>query len=314
MRILAIGTTSFLKNCVKGLIAGGSEIVAVMSMPTNQLPDNSIDMYDFAKSLGVDYYESEDINNEETLNIIKNIGPDIIFSGWPKMISKRLLMIPSIGIIGTHPTALPLNKGRHPLQWQIVLGLTYSKLSFFWMNEGVDSGELIMQSPYQINLDDTIVTLSSRLDEVAYNSSKVIGNILMYSGNLNCTKQENLLSNTWRKRNRHDVLIDFRMNSEKILAIVRSFTLPYPCATFIFETTLFHVVSGELSYIIEPIENIEPGKIFSVDTNYIEIKTADKVVKLRTLENLIPIIGTNKYIHSPTKYILKNPNKFEKLF
>jgi hypothetical protein len=73
-------------------------------------------------------------------------------------------------------------------------------------------------------------------------------------------------------------------------------------------------VSGELSYIIEPIENIEPGKIFSVDTNYIEIKTADKVVKLRTLENLIPIIGTNKYIHSPTKYILKNPNKFEKLF
>jgi methionyl-tRNA formyltransferase len=314
MRILAIGTTSFLESCVKGLMAGGCVIEAIISIPANLLPDNSIDMSDLANSIGVDYFETEDINNEDSLNIIKNIGPDIIFSGWPKMISKELLRIPSIGVIGSHPTALPLNKGRHPLQWQIVLGLTNSKLSFFWMDEGVDSGDLIMQSPYQICLNDTILSLAAKLDEVAFYSSKAIGEILMDSGKLNCAKQENIRTNTWRKRNRHDVLIDFRMNSEKILAIVRSFTLPYPCATFIFESTLFHVVSGEISHLSEPIENIEPGKIFSVATDYIEVKAADKIVKLKTIENVSTIIGTSKYIHPPTKYILKHPTEFGKLF
>jgi methionyl-tRNA formyltransferase len=88
MKILAIGTTSFLESCVKGLMSGGCVIEAIMSIPPNQLPDNSIDMSDLAKSIGADYYETENINSEETLNTIKNIGPDIIFSGWPKMISK----------------------------------------------------------------------------------------------------------------------------------------------------------------------------------------------------------------------------------
>lgn len=314
MRILAIGTTSFLESCVKGLMQGGCRIQAIMSIPANILPDNSIDMSNLANSIDADYFETEDINNEESLSFIKKIGPDIIFSGWPKMISKELLKIPSIGVIGSHPTDLPLNKGRHPLQWQLVLGLTYSKLSFFWMDEGVDSGALIMQTPYQIEQDDTIISLAARLDEVAFNSSKAIGEKLMDSGKLNSIKQDNIRTNTWRKRNRHDVLIDFRMNSEKILAIVRSFTLPYPCATFIFESTLFHVVSGEIIHLTEPTENIEPGKIFSVTNDYIVVKSADKILKLKTIENVSAIIGTSKYLYPPTKYILKYPSEFSKLF
>jgi len=314
MKILALGTTSFLESCVKGLMAGGCVIQAIISIPAKLLPDNSIDMSDLANSMGIGYFETEDINNEDSLNFIKNIRPDIIFSGWPKMISKELLRIPSIGIIGTHPTDLPLNKGRHPLQWQIVLGLTNSKLSFFWMDEGVDSGDLIMQSPYQICHDDTILSLAAKVNEVAFYSSKAIGEILMNSGKLNCTKQENVRTNTWRKRNRHDVLIDFRMNSEKILAIVKSFTLPYPCATFIFESTLFHVVSGEISHLNESIENIEPGKIFSIGTDFVEVKSADKIVKLKTIENVSATIRKSKYIYPPTKYILKHHAEFEKLF
>ena len=51
MRILAIGTTSFLESCVKGLMAGGCVIEAIISIPANLLPDNSIDMCDLANSI-----------------------------------------------------------------------------------------------------------------------------------------------------------------------------------------------------------------------------------------------------------------------
>ncbi len=229
MKILALGTTSFLESCILGFIEAGCTIQGIISLPADQLPDNSMDMKSLAEKIGCEYFETEDINSEKSVNYIKKSAPDLIFSGWPKLISNEVLAIPLQGIIGTHPTALPLNRGRHPLQWQIVLGFKESKESFFRMEAGVDSGDLILQVPYEIKPDDTILTLSDRINEVAFYGSRTIGKELMASKNMKAGKQDHSRSNTWRKRDRHDVLIDFRMNADKILALIRSFTLPYPC-------------------------------------------------------------------------------------
>jgi methionyl-tRNA formyltransferase len=316
MKLVALGTTSFLENCVKGLLTSGCTIQALISMPAEHLPDNSSDIRKFALEIGSGYYESKDINSEETVRYIKGLKPDVIFSAWPKIISEKVINIPAIGVIGSHPTALPLNRGRHPFQWQIVLGIQQSKLSFFMMDAGIDSGDLVLQIPYKIDLNDTIVTLSGKVNTLAFEAAKKIGKELVTTKALKAVKQDTSLINTWRKRNRYDVLIDFRMNANNILALVRSFTLPYPCATFIFEDSVLHVISGVIdrSYNPDIVINMEPGKIISADEHSIKIKAADFVLVLQTQENISQIIGSKKHIFPPGKYLLKYPKSFANLF
>ena len=313
MKIIALGTSQFLVNCINGLIKSGCYFEEIISLPQNLLPDNSIDLKIFASEIGVNYFEIEDINSKSSKEHIKSLSPDLIFSSWPKIIDLEVLSIPKYGIIGTHPTALPFNKGRHPLQWQIVLGLQESKLTFFWMDGGIDSGSIILQAPYNIEPEDTILTLSDRVNSVALSSSYKLGKMLNPNDMPKGYQQESSSSTTWRKRDRFDVLIDFRMNSDDIIALIRSFGEPYPCAGFIYEDKYFNVIYGEK---FEPEKIIsekyfEPGKVLKVEENYIYIKAAKHFLKLKCRQNLEKAVGPIKYVHPPTKYLTKYPKMAE---
>lgn len=309
MQIVALGTSRFLMFCVKGLIEAGFFVKEIVSLTEKSLPDNSIVLKNFATDIKANYFEIEDINSKMAKEHLRLLSPDIIFASWPKIIDCEVLKIPTLGVIGTHPTQLPFNKGRHPLHWQIVLGMRKSKLSYFWMDSGVDSGRIILQVPYKIESNDTIITLSERINEVAYTSSYKLGLMLKKNKIIKGHIQKSDSANTWRKRDRHDVLIDFRMNGDDIISLIRSFVEPYPCATIIFEDNLINILSGEK---IEPIFHVplnylEPGYILKVNKNTLFIKAANMVLKLNCKQNVELILINAKYVHPPTKYLIKYP-------
>ena len=313
MKILALGTSQFLVNCIKGMIESGCCFAGIISLPNHLLPDNSINLEKYASEIGVTYLEVEQINSKSSKEMIKLISPDLIFSSWPKIIDSELLSIPKYGVIGTHPTSLPFNKGRHPLQWEIVLGLRESKLSYFWMDSGIDSGPIILQVPYNIEPDDTILNLSDRVDQIGYTSSRELGKMLNANRMPKGYPQDNSLSNTWRKRDRFDVLIDFRMNGDDIIALIRSFGEPYPCAGFIYEDMYINVLFGE-KYMPEnniPIEYFEPGHVIKVEENILYIKVSGEFLKIKCRQNLEKMVGKIKYIYPPSKYLTKYPKIVE---
>jgi methionyl-tRNA formyltransferase len=309
MKIVALGTSNFMVSCIRGLNDSGCFIQEVITLPKHLLPDNSSDLKDFAAGINAGYFETENINSESSKEHIRCLSPDFIFSAWPKIIDSELLKIPTYGVIGTHPTALPFNRGRHPLQWQIVLGLRESKLSFLWLDSGIDSGSIILQFPYNIEPEDTILTLTDRLNTLAYSSSCKLAEMLNSNELPKGYPQDSSLSNTWRKRDRYDVLIDFRMNGDDILALIRSFVAPYPCASFIFENHYFNVLSGDKvrpeSHV--PLQYFEPGYVIKADGCTLYIKTASEVLKIRSKQNVENILAKVKYIHPPGKYLAKHP-------
>ena len=65
--------------------------------------------------------------------------------GWSRIIGKELLAVPPKGIVGYHPAALPANRGRHPIIWALALGLKETASTFFFMDNGADSGPIISQ-------------------------------------------------------------------------------------------------------------------------------------------------------------------------
>lgn len=311
MRIVALGTTEFLVESIRGLILSGDhEIVQVISLTDRLKPDNSFDLNSYCKVQSIPYCEVDNINENQIINYLISLKPELIYSAWPKILNNEILAVPKLGVIGTHPTGLPFNKGRHPLHWQIVLKLTDSKLSFFWMNEGVDSGPVILQVPYSIQPRDTIATLVKVVNETAYLGCQLLSQILIQTPLVEGTQQNRSDGNIWRKRDRHDVLIDFRMSSDSILALIRSFTDPYPCASFIFERLYIQVVSGHKIQMATdvPLEYFEPGYVFYVKSDTLCIKVADGALLLQLKQNMEQLLEKPcKYIFNPSKYLTDYP-------
>jgi len=310
MNIIVLGTDMFMVSCVNGLIKSGHKVILLVSEPENMSPVNSINIKNIANDLNIPYYETSDINSSDTREYFKSINPDIIFSTWPKLIKKNILDIPKHGIIGTHPTSLPLNRGRHPLHWLIVLGIKKTDLSFFIMNEGVDSGPILYQEEFNVasNIKDNINGLNS----VAFDASVKVGKLLFDKKLINNSiKQDHSCSNTWRKRTLFDVTIDFRMRAVDIITLVNSFKAPYSGAIIVSHDGIYHVdeaIYTRKKELPDYIENIEHGRILHVENNMLRIKAADNCLDIFTKKPLNKSMKSQKYIHPPIKYFVENPS------
>ena len=131
MRFVVLGTSQFSITTSDAILGSGGDVVAIVSMPKDSLPNNSTDILSYAKSKDIKYIETDDINSSKSIKILSNYRSDFIFVSWPKIVKANVLDIPKYFCIGTHPTNLPYNRGRHPLHWIITLGISESKLSFF---------------------------------------------------------------------------------------------------------------------------------------------------------------------------------------
>tara|TARA_B100000787_G_C16169331_1_gene285579 strand:- start:586 stop:1536 length:951 start_codon:yes stop_codon:yes gene_type:complete len=313
IKFVILSTTYFGISNANAILDCGHEVLAIISMPQKSLPNNSANIEKYAKQKNLPYYEFLDINSPNSIEILSQLKPDYIFSSWPKIINKEVLNIPNNFSIGTHPTALPFNRGRHPLHWIIDLGISESKLSFFKMSKVVDDGDIILQYPFKIDSDDEIEDVNSRVDLAAYDGTKILCQKLISEPSYSGDKQKHELANYWRMRTPHDVTLDLRMQADSILKIVRSFTLPYPCANLIFENYIIKIkevaiVKTEKSY--EDLKRIEPGKIISIENKKIIVKVSDEIISLSSIDSLPKEMLLAQYIHPPSKYIMKNDIKF----
>ncbi len=311
MRIIALGTSSFLMSVVEGLADSGHEIICLVSQPTKSLPVNSVNIKKHSRSLNINYFEIENINSDESINYLKALEPELIFSAWPKLIKKEVLLIPKHGVIGSHPTSLPYNRGRHPLHWEIVLKIKKSMLSFFIMDEGLDSGRILLQKPYNIYSGDNIKSLSIRIDKLAVKASRELG-VLLHEKTFPIGKVQNhKVSNTWRKRTLYDVTIDFRMNGNNIISLVKSFTEPFSYAMICNQDKVLYITDAYKTpkeALPNNVDNIEPGKILYMEEKLLRVKTSDSVVDFLLLDKLDSKIKMQKYLHPPIKYLIENPS------
>ncbi len=309
---IVLGTSEFTVQMTKALLEKGVEVLALISMPAEKQPVGSLNLADFACDNQMTYLEVEDINGEESLNFMKGLEPDVIFSSWPKILGKDVLDIAKRCCVGSHPTELPLNRGRHPLHWMIALGMEKSKFTFFEMDQGVDTGDILLQVPFTIDQDETIDQLILKVNRLAYEVTKELVDILMKGDLITKIKQDHAQANYWRKRNSRDVVLDVRMSRKMIINTVRSFTSPFSYAKLIVEDSLICIIDARA--MEQPVDclHLEHGKIINVETFKIQIKVEDGIVELTSLEPLPDLLREQHYVYSPIEYLLRYPKKLSK--
>jgi methionyl-tRNA formyltransferase len=259
MRIMFIGTVEFSLRVLEHLLKMNVNIVGVCTLEKSKINADHVDLCSVSKSHGIPCLYADDINSSITLDWIRDKTPDIVFCfGWSRLLKKELLSLAPLGIIGFHPASLPENRGRHPLIWSLVLGLKEIGSSFFFMDSGADSGDVISQRKIIINDNDDARTL---YEKVTLTALEQIDEFVpqLTERTIQRVKQDERLANTWRKRGIADGNIDWRMSAHTIHNLVRGLTKPYIGAHFIIDGKEIKV--WKTSVFTDVQENIEPGKV-----------------------------------------------------
>ena len=241
------------------------------------------------KKYDVPYYLVETIKSDKAYHIIEELAPDLlVVLGWSEILPERLLLVPSIGTVGTHAALLPHNRGSAPINWALIHGEKTTGNTMMWLTPQVDAGEIIDQVAFEITPYDTCKTLYDRVSDTnAEMLLKLLNNLR--EGIASECKIENKLDEPILPRRRpKDGLINWYLSGEEIYNFIRALTDPYPGA--------FTFLNGEKWFIwkaaLLPVSSTAiPGTIigrsygFSSNSCGYLIATGGKIILVTEMES-----------------------------
>ncbi|WP_299714607.1 formyltransferase family protein [uncultured Tenacibaculum sp.] len=222
-------------SCMEAIYEIDGNLDLIISIPDEKAKKKSGRIYvdDFASKYNIPVVKSNHINDEIIINTIKEYNIDWLFIiGWSQIASKEVVEAPNLGAIGAHPTLLPVGRGRAAIPWAIIKGLDKTGVSFFKMDEGVDTGLILGQEEIPIGENEISTTL--------YNKVNLAHEILikklyqgLIEGKVEGYTQDETKATYWDGRKPKDGEIFETMKMDEVDRLVRATTKPYPGAFFI---------------------------------------------------------------------------------
>lgn len=234
LRVCFIGSSHLGATTLRWLLSNQKslniEIVAIVGRRDSKTSDDFVDIVQDcykSQSATVHHYWESKGDSSELIAVLTKLDIDIgICIGWNWLIPREVLVVPRYGFLGYHPTLLPSNKGRHPVIWTIQLGLQKTGSTLFRLSDGIDDGPILSQTELVLNRRETATSLYLKLMSVVPEQLKEVITSerfrLEFSG-LHSPHAPSI----WRARSRSEGIIDWRMSSNQIDAIVRALTWPY---------------------------------------------------------------------------------------
>lgn len=286
MKVVFVGSVQWSRDALIKCFELGVDVVGVVGQREAGINSDFVDIGETCSGKGVAVLYESNVNDPHALEWIEAKKPDAIFCfGWSHLLKKEILSFAPLGVIGFHPAELPMNRGRHPLIWALVLGLSQTASTFFFMDERADSGDILSQRTFPIYYEDNAASLYTRMTRVALAQMDEYIPALA-NGSFERVPQNHSQANTWRKRSKTDGRIDFRMSSRNIYNLVRALTRPYPGAHIEYAGRDIKVWA--VREIDVQLPNIEPGKLISVEGDEFAVKCGTGAVAITDHEFVNP--------------------------
>ncbi len=172
LKVLFMGTPDFAQESLKSIYDAGFEIIGVVTNPDKPKGRGMKLAYspvkEFALEKGLKIYQPIKIrNNTEFLDEIKSLKPDVIcVVAYGKILPKEILEIPKLGCINVHGSLLPKYRGAAPIQWAVLNGDKTTGITTMYMNEGMDTGDMILKEEVEIGPEETTGELWQKLSKI----------------------------------------------------------------------------------------------------------------------------------------------------
>lgn len=279
MKIAVIGCVQFSQAMTEALASTpGIELAGIVTRRASTVNADFQSLEPIGTRLGVPVLIADGIGQDAMAAWLADRRPEVIFCvGWSSLLKPPVLKVAARGVVGYHPALLPANRGRHPIVWALALGLPETGSTFFVMDEGADSGDILSQERIAIGSDDDAASLYRRLTETARSQIVRLAADLA-AGRAEHRPQDPARANAWRKRGPLDGRIDWRMSAGAVHNLVRALTRPYVGAHCDWQGRERKVWRTEPAGAAAP--NLEPGKVLARDGRVIVVKCGDAALRL----------------------------------
>ncbi len=168
MRVVFMGTPDFAVASLEKLVSYGCEVVGVFTQPDKPVGRKRVitppAVKVCAQKYNIDVYQPEKMRDGTAYEIIKSLNPElIVVVAYGKILPKEILDFPKYGCINIHGSLLPKLRGAAPIQWSVLNGDEYAGVTSMMMNEGLDTGDIIIKKSVKIDLNETSGELYDRL-------------------------------------------------------------------------------------------------------------------------------------------------------
>lgn len=229
---------------------------------------------------GIHVYQPVKARDEEFINTLKEINPDlIIVVAYGQILPKALLDIPKLGCINVHVSLLPKYRGAAPINWVIINGEEKTGVTTMYMDEGLDTGDIILQSEFALSNEITAGELHDMMMEQG-------GNLLIETINQiekGCApriKQNDEESSYAPMMNKSLGNIDFTKTAREIHNLVRGVN-PWPSAYTTYEGKTMKVWKTK---VLNESANKPCGTILKVDKDGIRVATNENILLIEEIQ------------------------------
>jgi len=254
-----------------------------------------------AETNRIDFVPIRDINTTAALELLKGYEPDLLVSmSFDQILRRAILALCPSGAINCHAGALPFYRGRNVLNWALINGEDEFGVTAHFIDEGIDTGDIILQRKAPISIHDTYATLLARAAElcglVVHEAVRLIAD-----HDVQRTAQSSIhpVGFYTGRRLPGDEWIDWNWTSQRIYNFVRAITDPGPCARTMVDGAELKVVKAAL--IPEaPTYLGTVGEVVGRDGGTLHVKSGDSTIALTEIRGEPPAkLRIGSRFHSP---------------
>ena len=289
MKIIFMGTPEFALPSLKALIDNGYSVCLVVTQPDkpsgrgNKL--SAPPVKEFALTKGIEVYQPEKVKNQEFTDKLASYNADIIVTvAYGKILLGSALRAARLGCINVHASLLPKYRGAAPLWWVIINGEKKTGITTMYTDEGMDTGNMLEVSEYEIGKDMTVGELSYEMSELG--AKTLLTTLEKLKNGTLVRKEQNHDDATYApmisKSTGH---IDFKKFAREIHNLVRG-TNPWPAAYTFYEGQRMKVFKTEYDEVtnISGEENNCAGTIIEVTDEGIFVVTGKGVIIIKEIQ------------------------------
>lgn len=284
MKILFMGTPDIASGCLQKLIDEKYDVIGVVTQPDKQVGRGKKIVFSPVKQIAIEnnlpIYQPQRAKEESFVNEIKELNPDVIVVvAYGQILSKEFLQIPQQGCINVHVSLLPKYRGAAPINWVIINGEEKTGVSTMFMDEGLDTGDVILQSEFDL---DNEITAGELHDKMTIEGAKLLCETLdlIKEGKAKRTPQNHEEFSYAPIMDKNLGHIDFTKSARKIHNLVRGVN-PWPSA---YTTYMDKKMKVWKTKILNEKSSKEPGTILKVDKEGIRVSTKDNVILISEIQ------------------------------
>ena len=240
-KIVFMGTPEFAVTILDGIIDSGYNVVSVITTPDKpagrgqKVSESAVKQYAIKKNLQI--LQPEKLKSEEFIKALKSLEADLFVVVAFRMLPEIIWSMPPKGTINLHASLLPDYRGAAPINWAIINGEKETGVTTFFIEQEIDTGEILEKQSIPIDKNDTAGDLHDKLMNLG--TALVIQSIeKIISGNYIAINQTDILGNQNPKLApkifKNDCLINWNQPAEKVHNFIRGLS-PYPAAWCILE-------------------------------------------------------------------------------